>query len=233
MNPNMPLRNLHYISVQLQKLIPGKKLYGSRRVEIPMPRFVVFYNGKQTMPERVEYRLSDLYMKKTDESELELKVTVLNINSGMNSGLLDGCILLKEYMIYTEKVRENMQKTSLEKAVEMAVDECIREGILVDFLTKQRAEVIAMSIFEYDQEGHMQLVREEGWEEGRAEGHAEGHAIGLQEGCSMGEMQKGMQIFHKLLQRGFSKEEAMEIVQISEVQSEQVFGKENQSSSIT
>ena len=31
-----------------------------------------------------------------------------------------------------------------------------------------------MSIFEYDQEKHMRMEREEAWEEGHAEGFAEG-----------------------------------------------------------
>ena len=55
-------------------------------------------------------------------------------------------------------------------AVNKAVDDCIKEGILEDFLREQRAEVIAMSIYEYDQEMHMQVVKEEGWEDGLAVG---------------------------------------------------------------
>ena len=39
-----------------------------------------------------------------------------------------------------------------------------------------------MSIFEYDQEKHMRMEREEAWEEGHAEGHAQGHAEGFAEG---------------------------------------------------
>ena len=35
------------------------------------------------------------------------------------------------------------------EAVDHAVTECIREGVLRDFLQAQRAEVVAMSIFEY------------------------------------------------------------------------------------
>ena len=40
----------------------------------------------------------------------------------------------------------------LNEAVKHAVDECIREGILAEFLTQNRNEVISMSIFEYDKE---------------------------------------------------------------------------------
>ena len=53
------------------------------------------------------------------------------------------------------------------EAVERAVDDCIGNGILADFLSKNRAEAIAVSIFEYDEEKHMKNEREEGREEGR------------------------------------------------------------------
>lgn len=55
----------------------------------------------------------------------------------------------------------------LRLAVNQAVEDCIRDGILAEFLKAQRAEVIAMSIFEYDQEKHMKLIEEDAREEGR------------------------------------------------------------------
>lgn len=55
----------------------------------------------------------------------------------------------------------------LRLAVNQAVEDCIRDGILAEFLKAQRAEVIATSIFEYDQEKHMKLIEEDAREEGR------------------------------------------------------------------
>ncbi len=63
--------------------------------------------------------------------------------------------------------------------MERAIDECIAEDVLKDFLTKHRAEAKAMSIFEYDQEKHIRQEREEAWEEGRASGLKEGQISGL------------------------------------------------------
>ena len=80
------------------------------------------------------------------------------------------CPSLYGYMRYVEKIRHYRTSYSLEKAVQMAVDECISEGILVDFLKENKAGVIAMSIFEYDEELHFRTLREEGREEGRVEG---------------------------------------------------------------
>ena len=46
-------------------------------------------------------------------------------------------------------------------AMELAVNECIKNGILADFLKRNKAEVLRMSIFEYDQEEHLRMEREE------------------------------------------------------------------------
>ena len=64
----------------------------------------------------------------------------------------------------------------LKEAVNKAVEDCIEEGILKDFLIAQRAEVVAMSIFEYDAEKHIRMEKKESYEEGKAEGKVEGKA---------------------------------------------------------
>lgn len=46
----------------------------------------------------------------------------------------------------------NLNTMSRQKAVETAVDTCIEKDILRDFLMEQKAEVIAMSIYEYNEE---------------------------------------------------------------------------------
>ena len=51
-------------------------------------------------------------------------------------------------------------KKPLAEAVKLAVDTCIKEGILEDFLRKNHAEAIEMSIFEYDEEKHLKSERE-------------------------------------------------------------------------
>ena len=65
----------------------------------------------------------------------------------------------------------------IEDAVERAVAECIREGILEDFLRKNRAEAKRMSIYEYDQARHIRQEREEAWEDGKNEGRQENQRI--------------------------------------------------------
>ena len=62
----------------------------------------------------------------------------------------------------------------MEDAVEGAITECIREGILAEFLSKNRAEAKRMSIYEYDEERHMRQTRAEGYEDGEAAGRQQG-----------------------------------------------------------
>lgn len=49
------------------------------------------------------------------------------------------------------------------------MDDCITEGILSDFLRKNRAETIKVSICEYDEEPHFKTLFEDGMEKGREE----------------------------------------------------------------
>ena len=86
---------------------------------------------------------------------------VININEGYNQTLMESCQILKEYAQYVSKVRTYKKTLSLNEAVEKAVEECIREGILREFLLKHRAEVVAMSIFEYDREWEEEILRKE------------------------------------------------------------------------
>ena len=158
-NPNMPLRDLFYVADLLQKIVKDKNLYSSCLVGIPTPKFVMFYNGTDEEAAQMELKLSDAYMQKVGDPDLELKVKMYNINSGKNPELLEHCQRLREYTIFVEKVRAYAAQMEIAEAVNRAVDECIAEGVLGDFLSEHRAEAVAMSIYEYDEEKHMKAER--------------------------------------------------------------------------
>ena len=99
-------------------------------IKIPTPRFLVFYNGSEEQAEKKYLRLSDAFQKSMDAPDLELVVTMLNINLGKNRKLLEQCQTLKEYAIYVKKVRTYAKSMKVEEAVDRAVTECINEGIL-------------------------------------------------------------------------------------------------------
>ena len=169
-NPNLPLRFLLYISHLYSRLTVKENLYGETIVQIPAPEFLIFYNGKDKMPERQILKLSDMYSVQDGQPKLELEATLLNISGSNNQKLKEACRTLGEYAIYTDKIRNYTETMELSEAVDRAMDECIREDVLREFLMKHRAEARAMSIFEYDQERHMQQEREAGIEKGRRQG---------------------------------------------------------------
>ena len=113
-------------------------------------------------------------------------VTVLNVNEGHNADLMQHCNTLNEYAQYVARVRLYAADMSLDQAVERAVDECIREGILAEFLTCNRNEVISMSIFEYDKELEEKKLRKAEYEAGFSEGEKYGHETGFSEGEKYG-----------------------------------------------
>ena len=151
-------------------------MYSSVLQKIPAPKFVVFYNGTKEIEDVSEFRLSSAYECQTDDPDLELRVTVLNVNEGHNQELMEHCQTLKEYAQYVAKVRKytSLGELSLEEAVECAVEECIKEEILAEFLIQNRAEVISMSIFEYNKDEEEKKLRKAEFEAGREAGIEEG-----------------------------------------------------------
>lgn len=109
---------------------------------------------------------------------------------------------LWEYAEYTARVRKYAEEMELAEAVERAIEECIREGILKEFLEKNKAEAKNMSIFEYDQEKHMRQEREEAWEEGKK--------AGVIVGLAQGKRELLCELIRKKVQKGKTTEEIAE-----------------------
>ena len=118
---------------------------------------------------------------------LDLKVLMLNVNQGHNPELMEVCHTLWEYAEYTGRVRKYAKKQPIAETVERAITECIREGILKEFLEKNRREAKNMSIYEYDQEKHIRQEREEAWEAGEKAGWEAGREAGWEAGREVGE----------------------------------------------
>ena len=169
-NPNLPLRFLMYITDIYSAYTKDMNIYGSKKVQIPLPSFVIFYNGVKSQPDRTEFLLSELFHPTTDQPALELKAVMLNINKGHNQELMNACHTLRDYSEYVARIRTYSAEMPLADAVEKAITECITENILRDFLLKNRAEAKAMSIYEYDEAKTMRMFREEGYEDGERNG---------------------------------------------------------------
>lgn len=83
---------------------------------------------------------------------------------------MEKCRVLKEYMIFVDKVKLYKRNMDLTLAVTKAVDECIEEHVLEDFMKSQKARVISMSVLEFNIEKQLGFAKEEG----KIEGHREG-----------------------------------------------------------
>ena len=138
--PNIPLRLFLYLANLYSGMIKEKNIYGTKKIMIPPPHFIVFYNGPEKRDEIEVLKISDLYEIQEEELDLELKVVMININRGNNQQLMDTCRTLKDYAEYIYRMREYAKETSIEVAVERTITECINEGILKEFLEQNRTE---------------------------------------------------------------------------------------------
>ena len=153
------------------------------------------------MEDRSEFRLSSAYENPTEDPDLELRVTMLNVNDGHNNELMEHCQTLKEYARYVARVRKYAGDPDivLEEAVERAVEECIKEGILAEFLMRNRAKVIKVSIYEYDREFEEKKLRKAEYEAGRQ--------AGMLDGIKTGERNVLKRLIKKRLSKGMTPEE--------------------------
>ena len=210
-NPNIPLRDLIYIGIEYQQYLNDKSLYSSKLQKIPAPKFMVFYNGTDAVDDRVELHLSEAYEHLAGEPDLELKVLMLNVNEGHNKDLMEQCQTLKEYAIYVARVRKYASELNLNDAVERAITECIKEGILVEFLRKNRSEVKMVSILEYDKEWEEKKLRKAEYEAGKEDGRNEGIEIGKNEGIEIGKNEAIAEMIHNMAKCGYSIDKIAEI----------------------
>ena len=198
-SPNAPLRFLIYLTSLLKKMIGKRDLYGRKRVQIATPHFAVFYNGTEKRPEKEVLKLSDAFINQTDTPEMELIVTVYNINPDNNTQLLAKSKVLSGYMIFVNRVRENLEKQKtfvqnetehddteymedLETAINEAIDYCIENHIMENFFKENRNEVTKSMVLDYTWERREELIRAEEYEDGKRDGYIEGEKRGRAEG---------------------------------------------------
>ncbi len=190
-SPNLPYRNLQYVAAIYAGMVAENQIYSSRALKLPTPSFVVFYNGAdKKLPDRTELKLSDLFKKSNPNAEvgpwMELTTVILNINKGYNEELMKTCQTLSQYTELVSRIRNHQKDMPLESAVISAIDECISDGVLADFLSKNRREAIRVSVLECKVEDVMELLQKEAKEDGFAEGRTEGLAEGLTKGRTEG-----------------------------------------------
>lgn len=150
-NPNMPMRFFIYAAKLYEKYIAGSEYYqySSKIQSAPCPKCICFYNGAVKQPERKVLRLSDAF---DGESDIEVQVTMLNINYGKNKALMKACEPLNEYAWLIDSIRRYQKELkNLEAAVDRAIDEMPEDFLIRRFLLMHKAEVKGMFLTEWDQ----------------------------------------------------------------------------------
>ena len=177
-NPNMPLRGFLYFSRLYQRYADDGRIYGTRRLKIPSPRFFVFYNGHREQDDCIKLRLSEMFEVEIAPAEFEWTATMLNINSNRNRELMERCKYLQDYSTYVRLVEENKRKYAhMREAVTAAVDEVIRIDLLGGYFRKCREEAILDVLTEFDEVAYKKVIYEDGVADGMEKGRAEGLAI--------------------------------------------------------
>ena len=192
-NPNMPLRCLEYISCLYETLFESKEKYSRKLLNIPTPEFYVFYNGDETYPSDKTLKLSDAFIEKTVKPNLELIVKIININQQNHHPLLKNCKTMYEYTIFVETVRR-WKKTDPQNGFQKAIEECIANDILRDYLKRKTKEVLNMLLAEYDYETDIAVQR------------AEEREIAFAEGISQGVYKNKLETAKNLAEMGFTVE---------------------------
>jgi len=165
-NENMPLRALYYISRLYEKIIDSKKIYRKSLVKIPTPEFIVLYNGTNEYPDKCKLKLSDAFKTPGGEIELELIVNVFNINKGHNAEIAERSKTLDDYVSFIDMIRESLKSgKKLAIAIKEAINFCIENDILRDFLKKYGSEVANMLNVEWNWDDAIEVAREEAMEE--------------------------------------------------------------------
>ena len=180
-NPNMPMRFFLYAGRLYEKYIVTSEYYtySSSLQPIPRPKCVCFYNGRQEQPEERVLTLSDAYGGKGD---IEVRVSMRNINYGKNQQMMEACKPLAEYAWLVETIRQKqIELTVLDAAVDAALDEMPDDFEIKGFLLGNRAEVKSMFLTEYNEEKVLEQERKEGIKEGKIECRKEGRKEGISE----------------------------------------------------
>ena len=165
--------------------------FSYKQQKAPVPKCVCFYNGVPQKDDTLILKLSDSFPPDSN-SDIEVTVTMININYGHNRELMETCRPLEEYAWFVDRVRSNQQKSSrkdkesLRSSINKAIYELSDDSLIKPFLMKNKAEVERMCITEYNEERALaqleQDVRADALEEGKREGIKEGRKEGRKEG---------------------------------------------------
>ena len=202
-NENMPFRILEYITRIYEKLTKRKNKFGRKLIQLPIPEFYVFYNGKEDFPTEKTLKLSDAFLLPDEKFgevpnfPLEITVKVVNINVDKDNEVLKHCHVLEQYSEFVDLVRHFIA-IGVDDPFKTAIEAAIGSGVLSDYLERKATEVRNMILTEYDYDTDIAVQREEAYEEGLNNG--------ISQGISQGAEHAKIETDKKMLENYISKE---------------------------
>ena len=166
-----------------------------KRIPIPVPRFIVLYNGNERYPEHGVQKLSDSFVFQQENPQLELKVDIYNINYEVNAEIVRRSRSLNEYSQFIGKIKANLAEgLVLEEAIKQAIEYGIDHDLMKDFLEAHGSEVANMLLSGWNMDEALAVSKEEGYEDGFEDGFEngfeDGEKLGLEKGEKQGEQKK-------------------------------------------
>ena len=167
-NPNMPLRGMLYFSTLYSQFLSEnhKNIYGKSLVKIPTPRYIVFYNGNDNYPDKLELKLSDAFERPDYSGGFDWTATMLNINKGHNLDIMNKCQALSQYSDFVAKVKEYNQTMPIKEAIDLAVEYAISNNYLDGFFKKHKEGIMLSCLTEFNEEVFRKGIHEEGYLDG-------------------------------------------------------------------
>jgi predicted transposase/invertase (TIGR01784 family) len=173
-NANMPLRMLQYYVETIKRNIIGddnNAIYKEKLLKIPRPEFIVLYNGRADSPSQVQLKLSDAFEVGKTKEQMELTVTVYNINPGYNEEILARSDSLKGYSYFIGKIHECLNEgMSREDAIKRAIIYSREHDIMQDYLPEREGEIMNLLTAEWNLDDAIRVHGEEQFEDGIEKG---------------------------------------------------------------
>ncbi len=180
-NHNMPLRMLLYVARLYEKILSNDNLYREGRIPLFTPQFIVLYNGSREQTEYRQERLSDAFTEPLEYPPLELTVQMFNISRTGEQvpRLLQRCKSLNAYSMLIGLIETHRANGyTVDESIRLALQVCIEQNIMKEYLEKNGAEVQNMLLTEWNWNDAFRVRGEEKFAAGKAEGEQKAR-IGL------------------------------------------------------
>ena len=188
-NSNMPFRFFSYVYQLFNNMVDNRdNVYLDVDITFPDPQFYVFYDGDNKEPLEREIKFSDAF--RGNAGRLELIVTLYNINYELNQPLLEKCSYLNDYSRLVGKVKRGLKSgLTRRQAIVSAIEWCIKNNVMSDYLPKKKDEVFGMLDWQWNMD-----EAQTAWENKAREER--------EKGISIGEVKKAEIIAAKMLRKG-------------------------------